>query len=159
MMTSSRVQHWGRWVAGALLILGIVTGGVTGAGAQQPQAPLPTLEQLRWNEIQQKLGLTADQVTTLQSMLAANRTTMQSDFQALRTAHQALRAAWGQANADAISAAAGQVQGARTQLFNDRLQNQLKILNYLGPDLWKQWTALHKRHRGMRWSRGFGLGM
>jgi Spy/CpxP family protein refolding chaperone len=158
MMTSRSRHHWGWWVAGVLLILGIVTGGVTGAGAQQQQPPLPTLEQLRWNEIQQKLGLTDQQVSTLQSLRAANRSTMQSDFQAVRTAQQALRAAWGQADAGAISTAAGQVQAARTQLFTDRLQNQLKILNYLGPDLWKQWTALHKHHRGMRGGHGGWMG-
>lgn len=157
MMTKSGVRHRGWWAASALLILGIVVGGATGVWAQQRQAPLPTLEQLRWNDIQQKLGLSADQVTTLQNILAANRTTMKSDFQALRTAHQALRAAWNQADAGAISTAAGQVQGAQDKLFNDRLQGQLNILNALGPDLFKQWTALHKHYR--RGRRGFGMGL
>jgi Spy/CpxP family protein refolding chaperone len=151
----ARQGRW--WIAGALL-LGILAGGAIGAGAQQP-SPLPTLEQLRWNEIQQKLGLTTDQVTGLQTILVANRTTMRSDFQALRAAHQVLRAAWSQADAGAISNAAGQVQAAQNKLSNDRLQGQLQILNALGPDLWKQWTALHRHHRGMRWGRGFGMGM
>lgn len=158
MGTKSRVGQCGWWVVGALLILGIVLGGTTGAGAQQ-QPPLPTLEQLRWNEIQQKLGLTDQQVATVQNILAANRTTMRNDFQTLRTAHQALRAAWSQADPTAISTAAKAVQAARDQLFNDRLQGQLNILNALGPDLWKQWTALHKHHRGMRRGHGFGMGM
>jgi hypothetical protein len=149
MMETSRIRYGGWWVVGALFILGIVAGGAPGAGAQQ-QPPLPTLEQLRWNEIQQKLGLTDQQVTTLQNIRAANRTTRQSDFQALRTAHQQLRAAWSQANASAISSAATAVQAAQNQLFNDRLQGQLNILNALGPDLWKQWTALQKGHRRMR---------
>jgi hypothetical protein len=157
MVTKSRGRHHGWWVAGALLILGIVVGGATGAAAQQQQAPLPTFEQLRWNEIQQKLGLTPDQVTALQGILAANRTALKNDFQALRAAHQALRAAWSQAEAGAISTAAKTVQGAQAQLFNDRLQGQLNILNALGPDLWKQWTALHKHHR--RGGRRFGMGM
>ena len=157
MLTTSRVWHVGWWVACALLILGIVAGGPTGAGAQQQQPPFPTLEQLRWNEIQQKLGLTPEQVTTLQNILAANRSTMQSDFQAMRTAHQALRTAWSQADAGAISTAANAVQGAQNKLFNDRLQGQLSILNALGPDLFKQWTALHTHHR--RGGHGFGMGM
>jgi Spy/CpxP family protein refolding chaperone len=159
MVTKNGFRHFGWWAAGALLILGIVLGGLTGAKAQQ-QPPLPTLEQLRWNEIQQKLGLTPEQVTTLQNILAANRSTMKSDFQALRTAHQALRTAWNQADAGAISNAAAQVQATRDKLFNDRLQGQLNILNALGPELFKQWTALHKHHRGMRGGRhGFEMGM
>jgi Spy/CpxP family protein refolding chaperone len=160
MVTKSRKRHCGWWVASMLLILGIVMGGATGVWAQQQQPPLPTLEQLRWNEIQQKLGLTPEQVTTLQGILAVNRTTMQNDFQSMRTAHQALRTAWSQADAGAISAAAGQVQAAQNKLFNDRLQGQLSILNALGPDLFKQWTALHKNHRhGGRGFGGFGMGM
>jgi hypothetical protein len=82
---------------------------------------------------------------------------MKSDFQALRAAHQALRTAWNQADAGAITGAAGQLQASRDKLFNDRLQGQLSILNALGPDLFKQWTALHKHHR--RGRRGFGMGM
>ena len=147
-----------RWWIAVPLIVGMLAGGAIWAGAQQP-SPLPTLEQLRWNGIQQKLGLSADQVSTLQNLLATNRTTMKGDFQALRTAHQALRTAWNQADAGAISNAAGQVQTAQNKLSNDRLQGQLSILNALGPDLFKQWTALHKHHRGMRWGRGFGMGM
>jgi len=158
MVIKDGLRHLGWWAAGALLILGIVLGGPTGAGAQQQQPPLPTLEQLRWNESQQKLGLTDPQVAALQSILAANRTTMRNDFQALRTAHQALRAAWNQPNPNAgdITTAGNTVQAAQNKLFNDRLQGQLSILNALGPDLFKQWTALHKHHR-----RGhkFGMGM
>ena len=157
MVTKNGLRHFGWWAAGALLILGIVLGGPTGAGAQQQQPPLPTLEQLRWNDIQQKLGLTADQVAALQSILAANRTTMKSDFQAVRTAHQQMRVAWSHANAGEISSAGAAVQAARDKLSNDRLQGQLNILNALGPDVWKQWTALHKHHR--RGGRGFGMGM
>ncbi len=157
-MRTAHGTRQGRWWIAVALLLGILAGGAMGAGAQQ-QPPLPTLEQLRWNEIQQKLGLSTDQVTTLQNLLATNRTTMKGDFQALRTAHQALRTAWNQADAGAISNAAGQVQAAQNKLSNDRLQGQLQILNALGPDLWKQWTALHKHHRGMRWGRGFGMGM
>jgi len=159
MLTRSTGRHWGRRVAGVLLILGIVAGGVTGVMAQQTPAPLPTLEQLRWNEIQQKLGLTDQQVSTLQTLLAANRTTMQGDFQAVRAAAQNLRSAWNQADPTAISTAAKAMQAARDQMFNDRLQGQLNILNALGPDLWKQWKALHKGHRGRPWGRGFGMGM
>jgi len=160
MVTQNRKGHFGRLAMSMLVIFGILLGVTSGVWAQQQQTPLPTLEQLRWNDIQQKLGLKDDQVTTLQGILTANRTTMQNDFQALRTAHQALRTAWGAADAGAISAAAGQVQAARNQLFNDRLQPQLKILHYLGPDLWKQWTAMHKNYRrGGRGFGGFGMGM
>jgi len=161
MVTKNGLRHFAWWAVGALLILGIVLGGPTGAGAQQPQPPLPTLEQLRWNDIQQKLGLTSEQVTTLQGILAANRATMKGDFEAMRSAHQALRIAWNEANAGAISSAAANVQAAQNKLFNDRLQGQLSILNALGPDLYKQWAALHKHQGGMnrRGGRGFGMGM
>ncbi|HWU37356.1 MAG TPA: periplasmic heavy metal sensor [Candidatus Acidoferrum sp.] len=160
MVTKIRKRDCGWLVMSVLIIIGVVAGGATGVGAQQQQTPLPTLEQLRWNEIQQKLGLTPEQVTTLQGILAANRTTMHNDFQALRTAHQGLRTAWNQADAGAISAAAGQVQTAQNKLFNDRVQGQLQVLNALGPDLFKQWTALHKPHRhGGRGFGGFGMGM
>ncbi len=160
MVTKSRKRHCGWLVTSMLVILGIVVGGVTGVSAQQQQTPLPTLEQLRWNEIQQKLGLKDEQVSALQGILAANRTTMQNDFQALRSAHQTLRTAWSQADAGAISAAAGQVQAAQNKLFNDRVQGQLQILNTLGPDVFKQWTAMHKNHRrGGHGFGGFGMGM
>jgi hypothetical protein len=84
---------------------------------------------------------------------------MKSDFQAMRTAHQQLRAAWSQANAGEITSAGAAVQAAQSKLFNDRLQGQLSILNALGPDLFKQWTALHKHHRGGRGGHGFENGM
>ncbi len=153
MVTKNGLRHFGWWAAGALLILEIVLGGPTEAGAQQPQPQPPKLEQHRWNKIQQKLGLTDQQVTALQGILAANRTTMRNDFQGLRTAHQALRAAWNQADSTAISTAATAVQNAQNKFFNDRLSGQLNILNTLGPDLYKQWMALHKHHRrgGHEW--------
>jgi len=158
MVTQNRKGHFGRLAMSMLVIFGILLGVTSGVWAQQQQTPLPTLEQLRWNDIQQKLGLKDDQVTTLQGILTANRTTMQNDFQALRTAHQALRTAWGAADAGAISAAAGQVQAAHAKLANDRLNTQLQILQTLGPDLYKQWRALHQHHRrGGR--HGFGPGM
>ncbi len=177
MVTKNGLRHFGWWAAGALLILGIVLGAPTGAGAQQP--PTPTLKQHYWNEIQQKLGLTADQVTTLQNLLEANRTTMRNDFQVVQTAHQQMRVAWSHANAGEIASAGAALQAARDKLSNDRLQGQLHILNALGPDVWKQWTALHKHHRRggrefgkhhrrggcefgkhqRRWGREFGMGM
>lgn len=146
MVAKSGLRRCGWWAAGAVFILGIVLGAPTGAGAQQP--PVPMQEQHRWTGIQQRLGLTPDQMTALQKIFAANRTTMRDDFQAMQTAHQALRAAWSKADANAISAAASQVQAAQNKLFNDRLQGQLSILNALGPDLFKQWTALHTHYRG-----------
>ena len=159
MVMTSRKRQRGWLVISTLVVLGIVLGVAPGVGAQQQQTPLPTLEQLRWNEIQQKLGLTPEQVTTLQGILAANRTTMHNDFQALRTAHQGLRTAWNQADAGAISAAAGNVQTAQNKLFNDRVQGQVQILNALGPDLFKHWTALHKHHGGKGRHHGFDRGM
>lgn len=147
---------------GAFFGVGILIGLFNLAAAQQPpatQSPTPlTLEQLRWNEIQQKLGLTPDQVTTLQTLLSASRATMKNDVQALKAAHQQLRAAWETADANNIRTAAAQAQTARAQLANDRLNTQLQILQILGPDLYKQWRAMHHHHR-RGWGRGFGPGM
>jgi len=146
MVTKSRKWHCRWWAVGALLILGITLGAPMGAGAQQPPGPMQ--EQHRWAGPQQRLGLTPDQMTALQKIFAANRTTMRDDFQAMQTARQALRAAWSKADANAISAAASQVQAAQNKLFNDRMQGQLQILNALGPDMFKRWTALHTHYRG-----------
>jgi len=144
----------------AVVLAGVLVASAPGlAAAQQPTPAQPlTLEQLRWNEIQQKLGLTSDQVATLQTLLSTSRATMKGDFGELRTAHQQLRTAWDQANPAAIQAAAGQVQAAHAKLANDRLNTQLQILQTLGPDLYKQWRALHQHHHGGG-RHGFGPGM
>ena len=154
MVSNSKTRLLGMWMMGILLMLGVMVSGVATAWAQQPP-PLPTLEQLRWNDIQQKLGLTPDQVTTLQGILAANRTTMHTDFQAVRAASQQMRLAWRNANSGEILSAGAAMQVARNKLSSDRLQGQVNILNALGPDLWKKWTALHKHHHRGGGGRGF----
>jgi hypothetical protein len=143
----------------SLALVMVLLGSLSGlATAQSPTPPPLTLDQLRWNEIQQKLGLTPDQATTLQALLSASRATMKIDVQALKAAHQSLRAAWDAADAGSIRTAFGQVQAAQSQLANDRLSTQLQILQTLGPDLYKQWRALH--HHGRHgWGYGFGPGM
>jgi len=140
----------------AVLTVVLVTLSGT-AFAQQPASPAPlTLEQLRWNEIQQKLNLTPDQVTALQNVINGSRVTMKADFQAMKTAHQALRTAWDSANPGTIQAAHQQVLTVKAQLATDRLNTQLQILQALGPDLYKQWRALH--HHGRWGHQGWGHG-
>ncbi len=165
MRTAHGVRQSRWWIVGALAI-GILASGVVGAVAQTPTppaAPPLTFGQIFWNPVQQRLSLTTDQVTYLQTVLEGNRTKMQADRQALRTAVEQLRTAWrGNAAAEAIVSATQSVQTARNTLALDRLSTELKIRDYLnavGPDKWEQWRALHRRHGGMRGGRGFGMGM
>ena len=149
----------GAGILSVVLMVALLAGTPGLAMAQQttPTPPL-TMQQLRWNEIQQRLGLTPDQATTLQGLLGTSRVTMQGDFQALKAARQQLHVAWQELNPAAIQAAAGQVQAAHAKLAGDRLNTRLQILQTLGPDQYKQWQALHKHHRhGGR--HGFGPGM
>src|SRR5271157_4836705 len=90
----------------SLVLVMVLLGSLSGlATAQSPTPPPLTLDQLRWNEIQQKLGLTPDQATTLQALLSASRATMKTDVQVLKAAHQSLRAAWDAADAGSIRTA------------------------------------------------------
>ena len=140
-------------------VLPVVLVALAGATfAQQPASPAPlTLDQLRWNDLQQKLNLMPDQVTALQNVLNGSRATMKADFQAMKTAHQALRTAWESATPGTIQAAHQQVLTARAQLATDRLNTQLQILQILGPDLYKQWRALHRHHGRHGWGHGPGM--
>ncbi len=165
-MRAARGGRECRWWIAATLALGILAGGVVGAGAQTPTPPPaspPTFGQIFWNTLQQRLALTTDQVSDLQNLLQTNRTKVQADRQALRGAVEQLRTAWhSNAAADAIVSATRAVQTARNTLVMDRLTTQLKVrdyLNSLGPDKWEQWRGMHRRHDGMRWGRGYGMGM
>ena len=142
-------------ISTVLVAASLTLSGLAAAQQPAPAAP-PTLEQLRWNDVQQKLNLTNDQVTALQTAFSTSRPTMQADFQSLKTAHQALRTAWTAADPGAIQAAHQQVLTAQAKLATDRLNTQLQILQILGPDLYKQWRALH--HHGHHGHQGWGHG-
>jgi len=136
-------------------VLVVVLSGTAIAQQPAPSAPL-TLEQLRWNDLQQKLGLTPDQVAALQTQLSGSRAIVKADVQALKAAHQSLRTAWETANPGTIQAVHQQVLTAQAQLATDRLNAELQLLQTFGPDLYKQWRALH--HPSQRgWGHGPGM--
>ena len=136
-------------------VLVVVLSGTAIAQQPAPSAPL-TLEQLRWNDLQQKLGLTPDQVTALQTLLSRSRAIMKADGQAPKAAHQSLRIAWETANPGTIQAAHQQVLTAQAQLATDRLNTELQLLQTLGPDLYKQWRAQH-HHSQRGWGHSPGM--
>ncbi len=174
------MQGHGRRVIRTWLLPGLFLFGVAMAGtalAQQPMAPSASppqrgtlltpedragMVQIFLHRMQERLGLTDQQVTDIHALLDAQRTATRADVQSLIAARRQLRSLLDQPTADAaaIQTAATQVKMLQGKLFDQRLQNQLAIRAILTPDQLMKWTELRKSmgHRGMQRGHGFGPG-
>jgi Spy/CpxP family protein refolding chaperone len=118
--------------------------------------------QIFWHRVQERLGLTDQQVTDLRTLLDTDRSAARANIQSLIAVRRQLRTLLDQQGSDpaAIQAAATQVKGLQATLFDQRLQTQVAIRTKLTPEQWQGWLALRKGmgHRGMRRGHGFGPG-
>jgi len=163
------------WEMVGILFLGLIMTGT--AFAQQPAGPpgppprgesiltpddRAAMGQIFWHRMQQKLGLTDQQVTDIRALLDAQRTAARADIQNLIAARKQLRSLLDQStpNPDAIQAAATKVKDLQAKLFDVRLQTQLALRAKLAPEQWQQWHTLRQGmgHRWMRHGPAFGPG-
>jgi len=171
-MDRIRLMKWQRWFMTGPLFLALAVGGAGIALAEQPAGtpgPPPQRErlitpedrsaigQIFWHRVQERLGLTDQQVVDIRSLLQVQRTAARADVQNLIAARRQLRTLLEQPTSDsaAIQAVATQVKGLQAKLFDDRLQAQLALRAKFTPEQWQGWLALHKG-RGHRWMRRGG---
>jgi Spy/CpxP family protein refolding chaperone len=136
------------WVMAGTLLVGLVVAGT--ALAQQPAATpgsppqrervltpedRAAMAQIFWHRVQDRLGLTDQQVADIRSLLQTQRTAARADVQSLIAARRQLRTLLEQPTSDpaAIQAVATQVKGLQAKLFDDRLQTQLALRSKFTP--------------------------
>jgi len=163
------------WVMVGALLVGLAVVGI--ASAQQP-ANAPTslhqkeslltpedraaMRQIYWHRVQERLGLSDQQVADIQTFLQTQRTATQADVQSLIAARKQLRTLLEQSPVDpaAVQSVATQVKTIQASLFDSRLQTQIALRGKLSAEQWRGWLALRKG-MGQRWNRrghGFGPG-
>jgi len=163
------------WVTVGTLLVGLVVAGT--APAQQPGGPpgappqrerlltpedRAALAQIFWHRVQERVGLTDQQVADIRTLLQTQRAATRADVQGLITARQQLRSLLEQPTVDpaSLQAAATQIKALQAKLLDDRLQTQLALRAKLTPEQWQAWRALRKG-RGPHWmrrGRAFGPG-
>ncbi len=171
---ASRTEYQAWLLAGALALGGGLGGGTTVFAQQTPTTPPPerqrlltpddraAMAQIFWHRMQERLGLSDQQVSEVRSLLQNQRATVRTDLQALRSAQRQLRTLLADPHADpaAIQAAAATVKVQRDTLFDQRLQTRLAIRSKLTQEQLAKWAALrqamgHRRiGRGQAFERG-----
>jgi Spy/CpxP family protein refolding chaperone len=124
------------------------------------------MRQIFWHRVQERLGLSDQQVADIQALVQTQRAANQADVQSLITARKQLRAALEHPTADqatdqtTIQNAATQVKTLQAKLFDARLQTQLALRSKFTPEQWQGWLNLRKGmgHHGWRRGPGFGPG-
>ncbi len=164
------------WAMVGTLLVGLGLAGT--ALAQQPGTPsgpppqrerlltpedLTAMGQIYWHRVQERLGLTDQQVTDIRSLLDAQRASARADVQSLIAARKQLRSLLEQPTVDpaAVQAVGSQIKALQAKLFDARLQTQLALRGKFTPEQWQGWLALRKGpgHRWM-WRRpAFGPGV
>lgn len=163
------------WGTVGISLLGLIMAGA--AFAQQPAGPpgppprresvltpedRAAMAQIFWHRMQQKIGLTDQQVTDIRGLLDSRRTAVRADVQNLFAARRELRSLLDQPtlNSDAIQATATKMKDLQAKLLDARLQTQLALRAKLTPEQWQQWHTL-RQEMGHRWNRrgpAFGPG-
>ncbi len=175
MTNRTTFQTW--LLAGVLALAGGIGGGATAFAQQAPAASPPpapgrerlltpqdraAMAQIFWHRMQERLGLSDQQVSEIRTLLQNQQTTARADLEALRAAQRQLRALLADPKADlaAIQAAAAQVKAQRDKLFDERLQTRIAIRSKLTPDQLAKWAALRQgmRHRWMGRGQAFERG-
>jgi Spy/CpxP family protein refolding chaperone len=161
------------WAMVGTLLVGV--GAAAMAPAQQPAGtpgPLAKKEslltpedrtamrQIFWHRVQERLGLSDQQVADIQKLFQTQRTATQSDVQNLIAARKQLRTLLEQSPVDstAVQNVATQVKTLQAKLFDDRLQTQLALRGKFTGEQWQGWLALRKG-MGHGWNgRGHAFG-
>ncbi len=163
-----------KWFTTVALCAGLAAGTIGTAVAQQaPASPQPpqqrqqlltpedrsAMQQIFWHRMQERLGLSDQQVADIRNELQTRRAAARGDMQALFAARKQLRTLMQQPNASQadVQAAATQVKQLQDKLFDSRLQTQLAIRAKLTPEQLAKWTELRKGmgHRMRHHGRGF----
>ena len=137
----------------ALSLVGLLAG--TGVAlAQDTKAPAaPTQRGHGMGRLQQRLGLSNDQVTAIKAAYQKHREEQKQAWQALRVTQKDLRQlALNGADAGAIQAKTAEVQ----QLLGQTVAIRVKVLQEIGPVLTPEQRAKFadaSAHRGMRHHR------
>lgn len=174
MSRTHLARHQGWFMAGGLFLALAVGSAGTALGQQAPSTPAQppqrqhlltpedraAMAQIYWHRMQERLGLTDQQVSDIRGILQARRDAARADIQTLFAARRELRNLLQQPNSDpaAIQSAAGQVKQLQDKMLDQRLQTQLAIRSKLTPDQLAKWGELHKGIGGHGWRRGGGFG-
>lgn len=171
------IRRVGLIAAAVLLAAGVGAGTV--AQAQQAQtAPDPAsrcarpagllttddreaIGQIIFRRLQERVGLSDQQVADIRATLKAQRDQARPDWQALCQARVELRRLMTDQTSDpaAIKAASDQVKAFQGKLMDRRLDAYLALRSKLTADQWAKWVELRKE-RARRWrgrAGGFGL--
>ena len=116
--------------------------------------------QIFWHRMQERLGLTDQQMSDIRSDPPSSAGCRTSGHQTLFAARRELRNLLQQPNSDptAIQSAAGQVKQLQDKMFDQRLQTQLAIRSKLTPDQLARWGEMRKGIGRGGWRRGGGFG-
>ena len=106
--------------------------------------------------VQEKLGLTQDQVNEIRTMLGAQRDQARGDFQKLCEARVEMRQLLGRQDADptALKEVTERVKVLQGALLDRRVDTYLALRSKLTPEQWQKWSEL-RQHMGRRF-RGHG---
>ncbi len=130
----------------ALSLVGLLAGtGVALAQDTKPQAPVQRGHGM--GRLQQRLGLSDDQVTAIRAAYAKHRDEQKQTWQALKAAQTDLRKL--ALNGADTTAKAAEVQ----QLLGETVTSRVKVLQEIGPVLTPEQRAKFAEmspHRGMR---------
>lgn len=167
-------RHQGWFMAGVLFLALAAGGAGTALDQQSPATPAQpprgqhlltpedraAMGQIFWHRMQERLGLTDQQVSDIRNILQARRDAARADIQALFAARRELRNLLQQPNSDptVIQSAAGQVKQLQDKMFDQRLQTQLAIRSKLTPDQLARWGEMRKGIGRGGWRRGGGFG-
>lgn len=165
------------WLLAAALALGGLAGGAGTAVAQQPPAvPMhppqherllapddrAAMAQIFWHRMQERLGLSDQQVSEIRTLLQNQRIAARADVQALIAARRQFRTLLADPNANpaAIQAVAAQLRAQRDKLFDQSLQTRLDVRSRLTPEQLAKWAALQRgmEHHWMGRGHAFGWG-
>jgi Spy/CpxP family protein refolding chaperone len=134
----------------ALSLVALVGGGAGAVYAQTPGQPAPAPRAHGMSRMQQRLGLTDDQMTAVRAAFARHRDEQKQTWQALRAAQSELRQlALNGGDASAIAAKTSEVQ----QLLGQTVATRVKVLQEIGPVLTPEQRAKFaevRMHHGMR---------
>ncbi len=137
----------------ALSLVGLLagTGAAFAQDTQTPAQPAPMHRAHGMQRLQQRLGLSDDQVTAIKATYAKHRDEQKQNWQALRKAQADLRQL--ALNGQDTTAKATEVQ----QLIAQSVTTRVKVLQEIGPILTPEQRvkfAQASSHAGMRHHRG-----
>jgi Spy/CpxP family protein refolding chaperone len=156
------------WFLVGVLALGVPLGAAW-AVTQQPEPSAgpgegrllkpedrAAIGSIYWQRLQERVGLTDQQVAEIRSTLEAQREAMRQDARELRAARLRMRQLLTAPTADpaAVQGVTDEVKALQARMLDRRVQNQLAIRAKLTPEQFGKWMELRE---GMA-KRGHGRG-